>query len=66
MKILINDQYHEIENNKNLKEVIALIEYSNKKFAVAINQVFIPKSQYTEKLIKDGDVIDIIIPVQGG
>ncbi|TAK73257.1 MAG: sulfur carrier protein ThiS [Gammaproteobacteria bacterium] len=35
-------------------------------FAVAVNQVFIPRADYAITLIKESDIVDIITPMQGG
>ena len=35
-------------------------------FAVAINEVFVPKSAYAETWLADGDRIELVIPMQGG
>ncbi len=35
-------------------------------FAVAVNTVFVPKQQYVQTQLNQGDVIDIVNPVVGG
>lgn len=35
-------------------------------FAVAINEVFVPRSAYAETRLADGDRIELVIPMQGG
>lgn len=40
--------------------------FSESFFAVAINANFIPRSLYAETQLNDGDVIDIVVPMQGG
>lgn len=35
-------------------------------FAIAVNDTFIAKHTYDSTIIKDGDRIDIITPMQGG
>jgi sulfur carrier protein len=34
--------------------------------AIALNHQFIPKSLYSNTLLKEGDRMDLIIPMQGG
>jgi len=36
------------------------------RMACAINTTFVPKSQYPATLLRDGDRIDVVAPVQGG
>lgn len=38
----------------------------NGPFAAAVNETFVPKSQYGDTPLKDGDRIDIVNPMQGG
>lgn len=35
-------------------------------FAIAINTTFVPRSNYTETLLANGDRIDLVVPMQGG
>lgn len=35
-------------------------------FAVMVNQKFIPRTDYQKIMLKDGDQIDIVEPMQGG
>ena len=35
-------------------------------FACAINNTFVPRPQWPERLIADGDKIDIVTPITGG
>ena len=35
-------------------------------FACAINNTFVPRSQWPERAIKNGDRIDIVTPITGG
>lgn len=35
-------------------------------FAIAINQSLVPRALYDSTLLKEGDHVDIIVPMQGG
>jgi sulfur carrier protein len=35
-------------------------------FACAINNTFVPRSQWAERLIAEGDRIDVVTPITGG
>ncbi|MFC5521907.1 sulfur carrier protein ThiS [Polaromonas jejuensis] len=35
-------------------------------FACAINKAFVPRSQWPERRLQNGDCIDVITPIQGG
>lgn len=40
--------------------------YTGKTVAVALNGHFVPKSTYNKHVLKKGDQIDIVAPMQGG
>lgn len=35
-------------------------------YAVAINMQFVPKANYASTMLQDGDVIELLAPMQGG
>ena len=66
IKVSVNGEIKELEENLNVKQLIEALEYKTQGFAVAINTTFVPIAKYEETIIKDGDTIDILAPVQGG
>ena len=66
IKVSVNGEVKEIENDSNVSEMIEALEYKVKGFAVAVNTTFVPIAKYDETIIKEGDTIDILAPVQGG
>ena len=35
-------------------------------FAVAVNEEFVPRSRYAACILRDGDDIEVVAPMQGG
>ena len=66
IKVSVNGEIKEIEKNLNIKQLIEVLEYKQQGFAVAVNTTFVSIKSYEETIIKDGDTIDILAPVQGG
>jgi len=66
IKVSVNGEVKELENDLNVSEMIESLEYKVKGFAVAVNTTFVPIAKYDETIIKEGDTIDILAPVQGG
>jgi sulfur carrier protein len=66
IKISVNGDIKEIDENLNIAQLIEVLEYKVKGFAVAINMTFIPIAEYENIVINEGDKIDILSPVQGG
>lgn len=65
MRVLINQEPRELPEGITLAEAIALIEVSN-PFAVAVNLNFVPRTQYAQIPLQEGDQLEIITPAAGG
>ena len=57
---------HENHINVNAALTLHFIEAQQSTFAVALNGDFIGKTDYESTLIKNGDSLDILLPIQGG
>jgi sulfur carrier protein len=65
MKVLINQQTHELASDATLADAVATIE-AKPPFAAAVNTQFVPRTQYAQHPLHDGDQVEIIAPVTGG
>ena len=63
--ISINGEKKEI-TNISVKDIIHKEGYNEQRIAVEINGNIIPKSQYGECIIQDGDTVEIVSFVGGG
>ncbi len=70
MKITINGQPKDFPANfeapLNLYDLLAQEEVIGMMIAVAHNGNVIPKGNYAQIFLKDGDAIEIVAPMQGG
>ena len=66
MKITVNGQPKTFEAPLNLYDMLAQEELIGMMIAVAHNGNVIPKGDYAEIFITDGDAIEIVAPMQGG
>ena len=66
IRVSVNGEIKEIEKDLNITQLIEVLEYKTKGFAVAVNTTFVPIASYEMTKIKEGDTIDILAPVQGG
>jgi len=66
MKVLINGQQNNINNNLTVKQLVIDLGYGEKRFALEINGQVIPKSEYAKKIIFENDRLEIISAVGGG
>lgn len=65
LKINLNDEWVDVEQSR-LSDAMAVWNYHSKKCAVAVNGEFVPRSEYQERILHDGDTIDVVAPVGGG
>jgi len=66
IKISVNGELKEVEEHLNVTQLIEALNYKIPGFAVAINTTFVSIDSYETTIIKEGDTIDILAPVQGG
>ncbi len=66
IKVSVNGEIKEINEDLNVNDLIEVLGYTIKGFAVAINTTFVALTTYNKTIIQDGDQIDILAPVQGG
>lgn len=66
IKINVNGEMKEIQAGLNVKEMIEVLQYKTKGFAVAVNTTFVAIDTYENTIINENDKIDILAPVQGG
>ena len=65
MKVIINKQEHELAAQATVADAVAAIE-AKPPFAAAVNTQFVPRTQYAQHPLKEGDRVEIISPVTGG
>lgn len=66
IEVSVNGELKQLQEGLNVKEMIEALNYKTKGFAVAVNTTFVAIISYDNTIIKAGDCIDILAPVQGG
>jgi len=66
MKIIINGVEKNYTSDLTLETLLIELGHANKKVAVEVNKEIIPRSELKNKLVVDGDKIEIINAVGGG
>ena len=64
--ISLNNERQQLAENTSLDNALLHWGFSDAKIAVAINNEFVPRSTYAQRIIINGDLIDIVKPVGGG
>lgn len=66
LSLQINNEPVAARANSPLAEVLAQWPALPSQYAVAVNGQFVPRHQYPSFALKDGDQIDVVVPVSGG
>lgn len=68
MQVTVNQQVHFLEKNQyNLIQLLSRLSLNNQQgIAIAINQDVIPKTQWTETILNDGDDVSVFTMIAGG
>jgi sulfur carrier protein len=62
----LNGEKKTLKAECSIVEAINVLQLDDKSFAVAVNEEFIPKSAYADVFLKEGDRIELLIPMHGG
>jgi sulfur carrier protein len=65
MRVIVNGEHKEIAS-ANVDALLSELEYEGSHFAIALNFDVLPRSQWAQTPLKNGDEIEIITPRQGG
>ena len=65
MRVTVNGEQREISAD-HVDALLAELEYEGTHFAIALNFDVLPRSQWAQTPLKNGDEIEIITPRQGG
>ena len=66
MKVKINGQLKNFEAPLNLYDELEQEDVVEMMIAVARNNEIVPKDQWSNVMIIDGDILEIVAPMQGG
>ena len=65
MRVTVNGEQREIASGS-VDTLLGELEYEGTHFAIALNYDVLPRSQWAQTALKNGDEIEIITPRQGG
>jgi sulfur carrier protein len=66
ISVTLNGKPRSIEAEVALPELLTQLEIDERRIAVAINDEIVPKNQYKNITVRDGDVIEVVRMVGGG
>ena len=66
MKIIVNGEARDLARETCIADLLKQLGYAQTSVAVALNQDFVSRTAYGATVIKDGDELEIVAPIQGG
>lgn len=66
ISIQINDDVVVVKKSDPLSNILEQNGYANGCYSIALNRSFVPRIHYSTTFLCEGDIIDIIMPMQGG
>lgn len=64
--VILNGEEKKLEQPVNLTELLNTLQVDTTHIAVALNNEVIPKTDFNQTLIREGDRIEMMTPVGGG
>jgi sulfur carrier protein len=66
MQLTVNGEPHSFGQNPNLSQLLETLNLTGKRLAVERNGEIVPRSQFGETMLADGDKLEIVVAVGGG
>ena len=66
LKITVNGSSVQISEGANITDLLRNLDLNNGMVAVELNAQIVPKIEYSGRLLKEGDVLEIVHFVGGG
>ena len=63
--VTINGKNREMQG-RTISEMLAILEYRVDAVAVERNEVIVPKAKFTDIVLEDGDVVEVVSFMGGG
>ena len=66
IQLSVNGQIQRLEPGANVARLLEAMELSGKRVAVEKNGEIVPRSQYADTKLVEGDALEIVVAVGGG
>jgi thiamine biosynthesis protein ThiS len=66
MQVTVNDEPRTLPAGATVADLVAALGLGPRRIAVEVNQIVVPRATYAERVLTDGDAIEIIHFVGGG
>ncbi len=66
VKILLNGALREVATDLSVGELLDAEGYAQRKVAVEVNREIVPRSQHAQRILSEGDRVEIVHAIGGG
>ena len=66
MQVILNGQPQRFDTTLNILQLLDYMTLQGKRIAVERNGEIVPRSQFGEQMLADGDRLEIVVAVGGG
>ena len=66
LHILLNGEPHEVDVRTTVNHLLDRAGYADRRVAVEINREIVPRSAHGERLLREGDRVEIVHALGGG
>lgn len=64
--ILLNGEAHQVAASISVGDLLDAQGYAQRKVAVEVNREIVPRSQHAQRILREGDRIEIVHAIGGG
>ena len=66
MKLTVNGNQHELADGSTVTALVESLDLAGKFVAIEVNLELVPKAQHAQRVLIDGDRVEIVTLVGGG
>lgn len=66
IQLIINGQQKLIDSKLSVTQLLEQMKLNNKRIAIECNGEIIPRSKFEERMLVEGDQLEIVVAVGGG
>jgi len=66
VRVTLNGEAKELANGITVGDLIVALELTKRRIAVEINRELVPRDAFAERMLDEGDVIEIVHFIGGG
>lgn len=66
MTLVVNGEPREVSERVTIRGLLGSLGFESRAVAVAVNSVFVPRSEHDAHELQAGDEVELVAPMQGG